>query len=258
MSETRQSPAGDFDYDALGPGHYARVRQPDPRIAARLHAALGDARTIVNVGAGAGSYEPTDREVIPVEPSAQQRAQRPPHLAAAIDGTADALPLADGSVDAAMASVTIHQWPDLDAGLREMRRVARGPVVILTFDPADLAAFWLNDYVPSLAARDGVRMPSMTRIAELLGGAVQIDPVPVPLDCTDGFIQGFYGRPEALLDPAVRAAQSTWAFGDPDEVQAGLAQLAADLASGAWDAHYGHLRTQPTFAGSMRLITAHP
>lgn len=256
-TEQRATPAGDFDYEAAGRG-YAQVRQPEPRIAALIHAALGAAQSVVNVGAGAGSYEPTDRTVIPIEPSASMRAQRPAQLAPAIDATAEALPLADQSVDAAMASVTIHQWPDLAGGLREMRRVARGPVVILTFDPVALVGdFWLNDYVPSLAAAEARREPPIDRVAELLGGRVQVDEVPMPLDCTDGFVEAYYGRPEQLLEPHVRAAQSSWAFADAAEVAVGLARLASDLERGTWDNRYGHLRTQPTYTGALRLITAH-
>ncbi|MBO9532421.1 MAG: class I SAM-dependent methyltransferase [Solirubrobacteraceae bacterium] len=257
MDAARLNPAGDFDYEAPGQV-YARVRQPDPRIAARIHAALGDARSVVNVGAGAGSYEPTGLDVIAIEPSATMRAQRPPHLAPAIDGTADTLPLGDDAVDAAMATITIHQWPDLEAGLREMRRVARGPVVIVTFDPATLSDFWLADYAPSVLTAEAGRQPALDRVAGALGGEVVVTPLMVPLDCTDGFIQGFYGRPEQLLDPAVRAAQSSWAFGDQDEVARGVARLAADLESGAWDERYGHLRTQPEYEGSLRLVVAQP
>lgn len=254
---TRATPAGDFDYETAGDG-YARVRQPDPRIAAQIDAALGDARSVVNVGAGAGSYEPTGRTVIPVEPSASMRAQRPAHLAPAIDGTAEALPLADGAVEAAMATITIHQWPDLDAGLREMRRVATGPVVILTFDPDAITEFWLVDYTPSVLHAEAQRQPALDRITAALGGSARIAPVDVPLDCTDGFIEAYYGRPEALLDPAIRQAQSSWAFGDPAEIERGLARLSDDLASGAWDERYGHLRTQPVFRGSLRLVVAEP
>jgi SAM-dependent methyltransferase len=253
----RPTPAGDYDYDAQG-GGYARVRRPDPRIAAQIHAALGEARTVVNVGAGSGSYEPTDRTVIPIEPSATMRRERPAHLPPAIDAAAEALPLADDAVDAAMATITIHQWPDLGAGLREMRRVARGPVVILTFDPAAITDLWLADYVPSVLHAEARRQPDLSRVAAQLGGSVTIEPVDVPLDCTDGFIQAYYGRPEALTDPAIRQAQSSWAFGEPTEVQAGLARLADDLASGAWDERYGHLRTQPVYRGSLRLLIAHP
>jgi SAM-dependent methyltransferase len=241
----REQAAGDFDYEAGGIG-YAVQRRPDPRIAALIHAGLGAARTVVNVGAGAGSYEPTDRDVTAVEPSAAMRAQRPAHLSAAVDAVAEALPFPDDSFDAAMATVTIHQWPDLNAGLREMRRVARGPVVILTFDPDALETLWLPHYIPELYAADRLR------------GTGTVTPVPIPIDCTDGFIEAFYARPEALLDPAVRQAQSGWAFVSPEVADRAVGQLRADLESGEWDRRYGALRTQPEVVGAMRLITAKP
>jgi SAM-dependent methyltransferase len=172
----RQLPAGDFDYESGGSG-YARRRRTDPRIAARVHAALGDARTVVNVGAGAGSYEPRDRAVTAVEPSAAMRAQR---ATPALDATAEALPFPDDAFDAAMATVTIHQWPDLDRGLRELRRVARGPVVILTFDGEALARFWLAAYVPEVIATEQRRFPAIDRVAAVLGGDVTVTRVPIP------------------------------------------------------------------------------
>jgi SAM-dependent methyltransferase len=248
----RARPAGDFDYEAVT--GYAAIRRADPRIAARVHAALGEARTVVNVGAGAGSYEPTDRHVIAIEPSASMRAQRPRHLAPAIDATAEALPLDDGAVDAALASVTIHQWQDVARGLRELRRVARGPVVILTFDGDALHRLWLGEYAPELFAAEAARYPKIDALVELLGGA-HVEEVPIPLDCTDGFTEAFYGRPERFLDPAVRAAQSAWGFIDE---RPAVERLARDLESGAWDERFGALRTQPEFLGAVRLVVAQP
>jgi len=243
---------GDFDYDAHGAG-YATIRQPDPRIEAVVHAALGDARTVVNVGAGAGSYEPADRYVIAVEPSAGMRAQRPPHRVPAIAGFAEALPLDDRSVDAAMAMMTVHQWSDTAKGLAELRRVSRGPVVLLVGDGDRLPLYWLNDYAPGLIKAEQGRYPSVAGLAEALGGGTIVS-VPVPMDCTDGFTEAFYARPERLLDPAVRAAQSSWKFMPAGEEDRFVEALTADLASGAWDERYGCLRTQPTYDGSMRLI----
>jgi SAM-dependent methyltransferase len=159
--------AGDFDYDTLGAG-YTGVRRPDPQIAAQIHAALGGARTVLNVGAGAGSYEPTDRHVVPVEPSATMRAQRPAHLAPALNAVAGALPFDDDSFHAAMAVLTVHHWPDADAGLRELRRVTSGPVVILTFDGSALEDFWLNDYAPELIAAERRRYPRSSESSTLL------------------------------------------------------------------------------------------
>lgn len=254
----RARPAGDFDYERHGDG-YAAVRRPDPRIAARVHAALGDSRTVLNVGAGAGSYEPTDRYVLAVEPSAVMRAQRPAGAAPALDATAEHLPFDADTFDAAMAMVTVHQWPDVARGLGELRRVSRGPVVVLTFDAVALQDFWLAEYLPDILAAELVRFPSVDRVVTALSGGstdVRVDVVPVPLDCTDGFGEAFYGRPEDFLRPEVRAATSGIAMGDPEAVRRGFDRLAADLASGAWDAAHGHLRTQPERAGALRLVTA--
>ena len=248
----RASPAGDFDYEAHGEG-YTNRRRTDPRIAAQVHAALGDARTVLNVGAGAGSYEPLDRHVIAIEPSAAMRAQRPAHLVPAIHGVAEDLPLDEQSVDAAMAMVTIHQWRDLDRGLAELSRVTRGPIVILTFDGEALDRFWLADYAPELIAAERGRYPSMQALATGLGGA-SIEPLLIPHDCVDGFTEAFYARPERMLEPAVRRAQSAWGF-VADGVEAHFeAALTGELASGAWDERYGHWRKAPTFEGSLRLV----
>ena len=244
-------PAGDFDYERGGAG-YAQRRRTDPRIASRLHAALGDARSVLNVGAGAGSYEPTDRLVTAVEPSAAMRAQRPAGRPA-LDATAEDLPFADRSFDAVMATITVHQWTDLDRGLRELRRVSRGPVVILTFDPEALGRFWLADYLPELLASESRRFPALQRLAAGLGRC-DVTEVPIPLDCVDGFMEAYYGRPEAFGDPAVRRSQSSWSFLDPAVAERGLHRLRDDLASGAWDRRHGHLRSQPEFAGSLRLV----
>jgi SAM-dependent methyltransferase len=245
--------AGDFDYDANGQG-YARQRRTDPRIAALVHQALGSARTVLNVGAGAGSYEPIDRHVIAIEPSAAMRAQRPAQLAPAIHGVAESLPLDDQSVDGAMAMVTVHQWPDLEKGLAELRRVTRGPIVVLTFDGEALDRLWLGEYAPELFAVERRRYPAIDRIDAGLGGGCLMRPVPIPLDCADGFSEAFYGRPEQFLDAAVRRSQSAWGFIEPAVEERIVAALAADLESGAWDARHGHLRTQPFFEGAVRLI----
>jgi SAM-dependent methyltransferase len=253
MNTFADGSAGDVDYARFGPG-YARYRQPDPIIAARIEAALGTARTVLNVGAGAGSYEPRDREVTAVEPSATMRAQRPADLPVAIDAMAEDLPFADGAFEAALASVTVHQWRDLAAGIAELRRVTTGPIVILTADPALIPRFWLSDYLPEAPAVEARRFPALETLADLLGPKTRIEPVEIPLGCTDGFAEAYYGRPEMFLDPGARQAMSSFGFVDPAVVEAGMARLAADLASGAWDARYGHLRTQPTYDGSLRLV----
>ena len=247
--------AGDADYAAIGID-YARYRRPDPRIAARVSEALGAARTVLNVGAGAGSYEPSDREVTPVEPSASMRAQRPAGLATAIDATAEDLPFADGSFDAAMTTFSVHQWGDLRAGLREIRRVTRGPVVMLTGDPDRLRGFWLNEYVPEVIDTEARRYPSLEALSDGLGGPVTATVVPVPLDCTDGFNEAYYGRPEALLDPAARRSCSAWSFADAAVHDRFTHDLGRDLADGTWESRHGHLRTLPAFEGSLILVTS--
>ena len=249
--------AGDFNYETSG-GGYAVRRQPDPRIGAMIHDALGDARTVLNVGAGAGSYEPADRYVVAVEPSAAMRAQRPPGAVPAIDATAESLPFDDDAFDAVMASVTVHQWSDTARGLAELRRVARGPVVVLTFDGDALDLLWLAAYVPELMVAERRRYPAIDMIAAAIGGASRVLPVPIPIDCVDGFTEAYYARPEMFLDPQVRAAQSAWGFVDDEVITRGVERLRADLASRAWDDKYGELRTQPQFVGSLRLIVGHP
>lgn len=249
--------AGDFDYEALGQT-YSAVRRADPRIAAQVLAALGPGRSVVNVGAGAGSYEPTDRYVAAVEPSRTMRSQRPATSAPAIDATAEALPFDDDAFDAAMATITVHQWRDLDQGLRELRRVSRDRVVILTFDNTAAHRFWLTSYAPELIATEQRRDPPIDHLAAVLGGHCEVHEVDIPWDCTDGFTEAFYARPERFLDPAVRASQSVWSFLDPTATFRILDDLARDLQDGTWDRYHGPLRTQPNFRGSLRLLVAHP
>jgi SAM-dependent methyltransferase len=247
--------AGDADYGAIGSG-YAQYRRPEPRIAAMIEQALGSARRVLNVGAGAGSYEPLGRDVTAVEPSASMRAQRPPHLPVAIDAVAERLPFGDQSFDASMATFTVHQWPDLHAGLAEMRRVTRDSIVILTCDPDQLDRFWLHDYAPEAIAVEASRYPPLKTIVAALDRPTLIIPVPIPFDCSDGFGEAYYGRPECLLDPGARLACSAWSFVEPAVTSRFVAELGRDLASGQWDAKYGQLRRQARFEGSLRLIVS--
>jgi SAM-dependent methyltransferase len=246
-------------YDAIGDG-YARLRREDPRIAARLHAALGDARTVVNVGAGAGSYEPRDRHVIAIEPSATMIAQRPRALAPAIRAGAAALPLLDDAVDAAMAVLTVHHWDaDQERGVRELRRVARGPVAILTGDPEVSGQGWLmRDYLPEVAALDRRIFPSMERLAAWLGGDVRVEPIPLARDTPDWTLLSFWAHPERVLDPAARAATSGFARMPEAVVERVVADVARDLADGTWDARNGELRTLEEHDAGLRLVVAEP
>jgi SAM-dependent methyltransferase len=249
--------AGDANYGVIGVD-YTKYRHPDPHIAEFIREALGDAKRVLNVGAGAGSYEPVDRDLTAVEPSASMRAQRPSHLPRAIDATAEKLPFEDDAFDGSMATFTVHQWSDLKAGIGEMRRVTRGPVLILSCDPDELERSWLHDYAPEMIKVEARRYPAMKTIAEMLGGTVEIKTVPIPLNCVDGFGEGYYGRPERLLDPGARLANSAWSFVDKSVGDRFVEELGRDLKDGTWDARYGHLRTQPFFEGSLRLIIGRP
>jgi SAM-dependent methyltransferase len=240
------------DYERHG-ATYSRHRRPDPRIAAAVERALGDARTVLNVGAGTGSYEPSDRWVLAVEPSATMRAQRPPGAAPAIVARAEGLPLDDGSVDAAMAMVTIHHWEPPEAGLAELRRVARRTVVVFTFDLDALPA-WQREHLAEGLAIERPRFPSIDAVVRALGGETRVERIPTPSDCSDGFFEAFWNRPEALLDPSVRASQSLWTLLPPGLEERIVSRLRDSLTSGAWDAEHGHLRDQEAFDGSLRLV----
>jgi SAM-dependent methyltransferase len=246
-------------YDRIGAG-YARTRREDPRFAARLHAEFGDARTVVNVGAGTGSYEPRDRHVIAIEPSDMMAAQRPVDLAPAIRADAAHLPLRDGSVDAAMAILTIHHWDrDQERGVRELRRVARGPVVILTYDASVCGGMWLMaDYLPEVAELDRRIFPSLERLAEWLGGDVRVEPLPIPRDTPDWMLGSFWAHPERVLDPQARAATSGFARMEPAVVDRVVAAVKRDLDSGAWDARHGHLRQLEALDVGLRLVVGQP
>jgi SAM-dependent methyltransferase len=243
-------------YDTIGRG-YARTRREEPAIRARVHAALGAARTVVNVGAGAGSYEPRDRYVIAVEPSDIMASQRSPELVPAIRAHAGDLPLRDKSIDAAMALLTLHHWDDCKQGLRELRRVARGPVVLLTYDAAVSAQMWLMaDYAPEIAAMDRKAFPDPKQLGEWLGEPFTVDIVPVPRDCADWMLGSFWSHPERVLDPAARAGTSAFARLPPEIVDRVVADVARDLKSGAWDQRYGHLRRLDSYDAGLRLVIA--
>jgi SAM-dependent methyltransferase len=245
---------GDAVYDSIG-RNYAAQRRPDPRIAARLTAALGGARSVLNVGAGAGSYEPGDRCVVAVEPSAVMLSQRATGAAPAVQARAEALPFPDRAFDAVMAVLTLHHWTDRARGLAECARVAGERVVLLTWDP-EADAFWLlREYLPALIEVDRKKFPPMAAYADAFGrgAGVGISPVPVPRDCVDGFLGAYWARPAAYLDPTVRAGISS--FARPG-TEAGLERLRSDLASGAWDARHARLRGLAELDLGYRLVVA--
>ena len=258
MARSDNGSAGDADYGRIGPG-YAAVRQPDPRIEAIVWNALGDARTVLNVGAGAGSYEPYDREVTAVEPSESMRAERPAFRVPAIDATSDALPFDDDAFDASMASVTIHQWPHLEAGLREMRRVTRGPVVILTFDPDVPEPWWQPEYVPELFDVEARRMPALDRVAAALGGEVDIRTRSrFPPTASTGSTKRSSRARSAPSSLACVVRRRPGASSTPEVVDRYVRELSSDLESGDWDARWGRFRTLPEFDVGLRLVVAQP
>lgn len=243
-------------YDSIGVG-YSRARAADPRLAAVIREVLADAECVVNVGAGTGNYEPTDREVVAVEPSAVMIGQRPVGAAPVVQATAEHLPFADGTFDAAIAISTVHHWRERGRGLAELARVAPRRVVV-HWEPADATLHWMvDDYIPELVELEIIRGGGTTAdVASELGGRVEVIPFPVPIDFAEGSGGSFWGRPEALLDPDVRAAISMFAMMDPAVVERGVAQLAADLASGRWDDRHGHLRSLAALDVGYRIVVS--
>ena len=240
-------------YDRIGRG-YGAYRRPDARVAAAIDAALGEAVTIVNVGAGAGSYEPGGRRVVAVEPSAAMIAQRPPGAAPALQASATDLPFRDAAFDATLAILTVHHWPDRTRGLAELARVA-ACVVLLTWDPAT-PRFWLVDeYFPDIWAIDRPIFPTLDELRRRLG-PIEVRPVPVPHDCTDGFVGAYWRRPEAYLDPGVRGAMST--FSKLGDAEPDLARLHRDLADGTWRRRHADLLDLEELDLGYRLVIRRP
>jgi SAM-dependent methyltransferase len=242
-------------YDRLG-RTYRSTRRPDPRIGALISATLADCPTVVNIGAGTGSYEPL-QTVAAIEPSGVMIGQRPPGAAPAIQAVAEHIPLRDDCAEAALAVLTIHHWTDLAAGLAEMRRIARRRLVFLTWDPEVIGeTFWLlSDYLPEARRADAELAVPLDQLAALLDQPV-VTVVPVPHDCADGFGAAFWRRPAAYLDPAVQAGMSLFARTDPSLLEPGLARLAADLDSGRWRREYGDLLDRDELDLGYRLVTA--
>lgn len=239
-------------YDSIGI-NYSALRKPDARIAAIINNALGLAETVLNVGAGTGSYEPSDRKVMALEPSQEMISQRGQLAAPAIQGYADNLPFEDKSFDASMAILTIHHWPDKQKGLQEMRRVTRGPIVLLTFDPSH-RGIWLTDYLPELVKLDEAQMPAISDYERWLG-QIEVSPVLIPHDCTDGFLYAYWRRPAAYLDARIRTGSSSfWAIENVDQ---GLRKLSEDLESGEWERRYTDILSLDEIDAGYRLIIAH-
>jgi SAM-dependent methyltransferase len=250
---------GDIRYDVIG-AEYAVTRREDPRIAALIHAALGDARTVVNVGAGAGSYEPRDRHVVAVEPSDVMIAQRDRRLPPAIRSGAYPLPLEDQSMDAAMAILTIHHWDEhQERGVREMRRVARGPVVILTIDAEVSSRMWLMaDYLPEVAELDRRIFPTPETLARWLGAEVDVQEVPIPRDTQDWSLGSFWAHPARVLEARARNSTSGFARMSPKVVSRVVEAVERDLQDGTWDARHGHLRELDEYDAGLRLLVSNP
>jgi SAM-dependent methyltransferase len=246
-------------YDTIG-SDYATTRREDPQLRDRIFSSLGASRTVVNVGAGAGSYEPRDRQVLAIEPSDVMAAQRPADLAPAIRGSAAPLPLRDDSVDAAMAILTIHHWDDqVETGVRELRRVASGPVIIVTYDPAVSATMWLmRDYLPEAAALDHATFPTIDNVATWLEGTVEVEPILTPRETPDWTLASFWAHPERVLDQEARNATSAFSRMEPAVVDRVVANVDSDLRDGSWDQRNGNLRSLTECDVGMRLVVAHP
>jgi SAM-dependent methyltransferase len=239
-------------YDDIGLV-YARQRRPDPRVAAPINRALGNAASVVNVGAGTGSYEPSDRRVVAVEPSTVMIGQRPYGSAPAVQAMAETLPFTDHEFDAALAVLTVHHWIDIAAGLAEMVRVARR-VVVFTFDPKVHDSFWFfRDYLPEAMAPPPTKAIGPEVVAEAIG-ADRVEVVPVPADCIDGFNWAFWRRPHAYLDPEVRACMSGVALLDDELVTERMSRLRVDLENGTWAARHGSLLDRESIDGGFRLV----
>lgn len=241
-------------YDEFGVG-YRLVRRPDRRIQQAIDEALGGELRVVNVGAGTGSYEPEGRCVAAIEPSTTMIRQRAAHLAPAVQAMAEDIPVGDGRADAVLAVHTVHHWNDLGRGLAEMRRVA-GRRVILTMDPDVVGRLWIvKEYAPEMASTHVASLPAIGTLVSLLPGA-EVRVVPVPLDCTDGFLAAFWGRPEAYLDANVRRSTSPWHQIPAQAREQAVRRLSEDLADGTWDRRHGHLRSERSHDVGMRLVVA--
>lgn len=246
-------------YDEIGRG-YTKTRREEPRLRARIERALAGVESLVNVGAGAGAYEPSVRTLVAVEPSMAMHAQRAQGGAHALRASAGFLPLADGSVDGAMSVLSVHHWDDeRERGVRELRRVARGPVVLVTIEPEVSCAMWLMaDYLPEVAELDRRIFPPTEQLASWLGGVTETHVIPVPRDTRDWTLLSFWAHPERVLDPEARAATSGFARMPAAVVERVVADVQRDLRSGRWEARHGHLRSLTELDAGLRLLVNLP
>jgi SAM-dependent methyltransferase len=259
-SDTLGRPAEELarSYDEIGV-RYTSNRRADPRIERQIHDALGDSRSVLNVGAGSGAYEPTHRQVLAIEPSAVMRAQRPDGAPPCMDARAECLPLTDDSVDVAMALMSLHHWSDWRGGVNELRRVARDRVVIFTYDPAFAGRWWLGrDYLSELVRLDVQRFPTIEEQAAAAGARTAVEPVPVPYACRDGFLGAYWRRPEAYLLPDIRAGISTFQLPGADSLLGGLDRLAQDLQSGRWEQRNQEILDRTELDLGYRLLISEP
>jgi SAM-dependent methyltransferase len=241
-------------YDAIGVGYQER-RRPDPRLAAAIARALNDTETIVNVGAGTGSYEPTDRSVVAVEPAMTMIRQRRAHSAPVVQASATELPFRDDGFAGALAILTVHHWPDRARGLDELARVAQRRVVVVTWDPSS-SGFWLvDDYFPEIVDLDRQIFPTIEDFGRAFG-RVDVQPFPIPHDCVDGFMGAYWRRPHAYLDASVRAAISAFAKPEPSRLESGLERLRRDLADGTWERRHAHLLERAELDLGYRIVIA--
>lgn len=238
-------------YDDIGLT-YRQHRTPDPQITAQLARYVDDAGTVLNVGAGAGSYEPSSAGVVALEPSSVMIAQRPTGSAPVVQGVVESLPFTDNSFDVVMGVLTLHHWRDWRAGLAELLRVCRRRIVLLTWTDFP-EGFWLSEYLPDLKTMDAVRFPKAHEYGEVLGD-LAFEPVPISANCTDGFLCAYWQRPEAYLDPVVRASISSFALLDAATEKRALEELSSDLASGRWDERWGYLRMLDSRDYGYRLL----
>lgn len=237
-------------YDTIGL-NYSNLRNPDDRIARIISSSLGDARTVLNVGAGTGSYEPVDRKITAIDPSMKMIRQRPSSKATVLQANAEHIPYQDKSFDASMAILTIHHWSDQKKGVLEMRRVTRDTITFLTYEPS-FRGFWLADYFPALISMDEEQMPQLSDFENWLG-SIEVSSVPIPHNCTDGFLAAYWRRPAAYLDKRIRAAMSS--FQALKDISEGLERLERDLQTGAWTERYSELLNQEEYDCGYRLIT---